>query len=50
MATLVLGLPVASGSNVDSYTIYDSPGYHPFTYRKITPTDNDLAIYLEASL
>jgi hypothetical protein len=50
MATLVLSLSFTSDSDVDNHTIYDSPDDHPFTYRKVTPADTCLAVYLATSL
>ena len=50
MATLVPSLSFASDSDVDNHTICDNPDDHPFTYRKVTTADTDLAIYLATSL
>jgi len=50
MATVVLSLPFSTDRDVDNGTIYDNPGNHLFTFRKITPADNDMAIYMATSL
>jgi hypothetical protein len=50
MAALVPCLPITSITDGHRNAIRDSPGYHPFTNRKVTPAGTDLAVYLAASL